>query len=379
VLFPYFGGKARVASLVWQYLGNPECYIEPFAGSLAVLFNRPHPPRVEIAVDLDGLLLNFWRSIQKEWPAVRTHLTGAVSEIDIHAKHEALLSQRDVVNDKLRADPDWCNPVLAAWWWEGISSWLGSGWGHRHAKQRPHIDRSLKGVWATRMTDEKIEAVAARLANVVLLAGDWEEAWKRACTDALLKRFDRSGGVSVFLDPPYSGKHTTDVRQEGLYAEDQHLHERITDWALHLDQLERENPKIPHVRVVIAGYAHEYPTLAADGWLLVPWTAPNGYAGKANQRRVQEVLYVRPSRRIKRGTQALPDRSGRASDRAGLPAAGDDDGLGQDGSGDPHRASATKGATRRPRRGVRPQVNEVAVGAGDPQVGSPGQRAGGRR
>lgn len=30
--FPYFGGKRRVAELVWSRLGDPINYIEPFAG-----------------------------------------------------------------------------------------------------------------------------------------------------------------------------------------------------------------------------------------------------------------------------------------------------------------------------------------------------------
>jgi hypothetical protein len=282
-LFPYFGGKTKVAPLVWEHLGDPELYVEPFAGSLAVLLARPTDnPRTEIAVDLDGLLLNFWRSIQNEWPSVRGYLTGSVSEIDIYAKHEALLADREVVTEKLRADPEWCNPLLAAWWWEGISSWLGSGFGHRHARQRPHIDRSLKGVWATRMTDEKIEAVAARLANVILLAGDWQDAWKRSVTPAIVNRFDR--GVGVFLDPPYSGN-----RQAGLYAEDAHLNEQVTEWCL-------TQPR--HVRIVVAGYDDEYPALAQSGWTAVSWKAPNGYAQEANVQRHQETLFFSPTKRI---------------------------------------------------------------------------------
>ena len=31
--FPYFGGKSSVASLVWDALGQPKHYIEPFFGS----------------------------------------------------------------------------------------------------------------------------------------------------------------------------------------------------------------------------------------------------------------------------------------------------------------------------------------------------------
>ena len=40
--FPYFGGKAKVADIVWQALGDVNAYIEPFFGSGAVLLNRPN-------------------------------------------------------------------------------------------------------------------------------------------------------------------------------------------------------------------------------------------------------------------------------------------------------------------------------------------------
>lgn len=40
--FPWFGGKSRAADLVWRALGpDVSNYIEPFAGSLAVLLARP--------------------------------------------------------------------------------------------------------------------------------------------------------------------------------------------------------------------------------------------------------------------------------------------------------------------------------------------------
>ena len=40
--FPYFGGKSKAAELVWSLLGDVPHYVEPFAGSMAVLLNRPH-------------------------------------------------------------------------------------------------------------------------------------------------------------------------------------------------------------------------------------------------------------------------------------------------------------------------------------------------
>ena len=39
--FPYFSGKSRLAPAIWQRLGNPTVYVEPFAGSLACLLARP--------------------------------------------------------------------------------------------------------------------------------------------------------------------------------------------------------------------------------------------------------------------------------------------------------------------------------------------------
>lgn len=66
-LFPYFGGKGRVADVVWAAFDtNVLLYVEPFFGSGAVLFARPHVPANarEIVNDADGLIVNTWRAIK---------------------------------------------------------------------------------------------------------------------------------------------------------------------------------------------------------------------------------------------------------------------------------------------------------------------------
>ena len=67
--WPWFGGKADAAPQVWEALGDVEHYVEPFAGSLAVLLRRPHPCNrtyySETVNDLDGLLCNAWRAIAR--------------------------------------------------------------------------------------------------------------------------------------------------------------------------------------------------------------------------------------------------------------------------------------------------------------------------
>ena len=61
--FPYFGGKSRVADVVWQAFGTR--VPQYFFGSGAVLLGRPDGAgKVETVNDADGLLVNFWRSVQ---------------------------------------------------------------------------------------------------------------------------------------------------------------------------------------------------------------------------------------------------------------------------------------------------------------------------
>ena len=63
--FPYFGGKSKAAPLVWERFGDVANYVEPFAGSLAVLLSRPsdHTHAKERVNDKDGYISNFWRAL----------------------------------------------------------------------------------------------------------------------------------------------------------------------------------------------------------------------------------------------------------------------------------------------------------------------------
>ena len=71
--FPYFGGKRRAAPIIWRELGDPAGYVEPFAGSAAILLARPafKGRRAETINDADGWLINTWRAIQLDPAGVR--------------------------------------------------------------------------------------------------------------------------------------------------------------------------------------------------------------------------------------------------------------------------------------------------------------------
>ena len=63
--FAYYGGKTRLADRIVALLPAHEHYIEPFAGSLAVLLAKT-PSRMETVNDLDGLLMTFWRVLRDQ-------------------------------------------------------------------------------------------------------------------------------------------------------------------------------------------------------------------------------------------------------------------------------------------------------------------------
>ena len=63
--FAYYGGKTRLADRIVALLPAHEHYVEPFAGSLAVLLAKK-PSRMETVNDLDGLLMTFWRVLREK-------------------------------------------------------------------------------------------------------------------------------------------------------------------------------------------------------------------------------------------------------------------------------------------------------------------------
>jgi hypothetical protein len=128
--FPAFGGKSRVAPLVWQRLGDVVNFCEPFANSAAVLLARPTPGRIETINDLNSYVANFWRSVQHDPGATADHADWPVNEADLHARHRWLVLSAESAEfrERMRTDPDYFDARIAGWWVWGACCWIGSGW-----------------------------------------------------------------------------------------------------------------------------------------------------------------------------------------------------------------------------------------------------------
>ena len=128
--FPYHGGKGRWVDIVWPRLGMgdaaPTVYVEPFAGSLAVLLaSEPH--QREIIADTSYHVVNFWRSVQDYPDAVAYWADRPTFHSDLTARHRWLLRWGEQLGPLLDVEANFCDPKAAGWWCWGVSNWIGGG------------------------------------------------------------------------------------------------------------------------------------------------------------------------------------------------------------------------------------------------------------
>ena len=314
--FPWFGGKSRVADLVWSRFGAVKNYVEPFFGSGAVLLGRPQPfTGSETVNDLDGFVANFWRAVRYDPDVTAAYADENVNENDLHARHVWLLSVRDNLRSRLEADPEYCDPKIAGWWVWGLCCWIGSGWcsgrgpwsvvgdmlvrsnaGQGVNRQLPHLGNAGRGVNrklphlgnAGRGVNRKLPHLgdAGRGVNRQVQIAEWFETlsrrfdrvrvcsgdWSRVCGPSVTHRHGLTG---IFLDPPYSDSAG---RKSDLYSQDSaSVSHAVRDWAVKHGQRN-------DMRIALCGYdgEHDMPT----SWECVEWKAAGGYGSQAqNQAR----------------------------------------------------------------------------------------------
>jgi site-specific DNA-adenine methylase len=290
--FPYFGGKSRVAAEVWAAFGDVDNYAEPFAGSLAVLLERPtwHSGYTETVNDADQYLANFWRALAADPDAVAHYADWPVNEADLFARHLWLVNEgkRRMVAG-MEADPEWYDAKIAGWWLWGICAWIGSGWcngdgPHDYASLAVEgnagqgVNRKLPFLAGGSSGGQKIHAhnwngngdlyaymhaLAARLRRVRVCCGDWS----RIVTHGALNFGDT---VGIFLDPPYAD---TAERTDKLYStDDLDVAHEVRAWAI-------ANGDNPRYRIALCGYEGEHVMPAS--WRVHVYRANKAY-GSSN-------------------------------------------------------------------------------------------------
>lgn len=136
-----------MADIVWQRFGDVDTYNEPFAGSLAVLLERPTPARIETVNDLDCYLSNFWRALAQDPDGVAKHADWPVNEADLHARHRWLVEVARPTAQRVMKEPEFYDVKIAGWWVWGQCLWIGSGWCQRPEwSGRANAGRAARGI-----------------------------------------------------------------------------------------------------------------------------------------------------------------------------------------------------------------------------------------
>lgn len=251
--FPWFGGKNRAAGLIWDRFGNVPNYVEPFAGSLAVLLARPHQPKTETVNDLDCYLSNFWRAVKADPQKVADYADWPVNEADMLARHKWLLCQAGF-RDRLRTEPEYFDARIAGWWVWGINIWIGAGWCIQEAEQLPHLGNPGTGMERVDTIHIWFQSLSRRLRDVRICCGQWDRVLGESVTV-------KHGLTAVLLDPPYSG-------EQGYAATNVDVTPEVRTWAV-------ANGDHPLLRIALCGYRDDYQM--PNGWERVAWKQRKGY------------------------------------------------------------------------------------------------------
>ena len=314
--FPYFGGKSSVADIVWDALGQPAHYMEPFFGSGAVLLNRPNydpQKHAETIVDADGFVANAWRAMQQDPDAVAKYCDWPVNHADLAARKKVLLNEKSAILEALVNDDEYYDPKIAGYWIWGQCVWIGSGMtsigqrphlsdagqGVHSIGKRPHISTAGQGVHSIgkrpHLSDAGqgvqepynyniytwFRALSERLRYVRVVCGDWT----RVCGGDWQ---DKRVSVGIFFDPPYA----VDDRDNVYEVDSKSVAHDVRDWAI-------SRGSRPSYRIVIAGY-EEHRDLMDHGWTIYRYSVNGGMAHKGKKKtrgkenRHRECLYFSP-------------------------------------------------------------------------------------
>lgn len=175
-IFPWMGGKRRMAKHILPELPEHECYVEPFCGGAAIFFMK-EPSRVEVINDSDGEVVNLYR-------VVANHLEELVRQF-----RWSLVSRKMFEWANMQAVQTLTDIQRAARFFylqqlcfgaKPTSRTFGTG------TTRPPSLNLLR-------IEEKLSEAHLRLARTTVEQLDWKEC---------VRRYDREHTL-FYLDPPY--------------------------------------------------------------------------------------------------------------------------------------------------------------------------------
>ncbi|KAA6336880.1 Modification methylase DpnIIA [termite gut metagenome] len=177
----YYGGKQNMLKHIRPLIPPHSLYCEPFVGGAAVFFDK-QPVRVNVINDLNGELINFYRTIVTNLEELRMEVNRTLHCRSQHAHAWHIYNNPDYFTNVQRA---WAVFILSKM---GFSGQLGSSFG---------FDRT-EGKTALKLHCIKENEVFCEELKKLLEKSTIE------CDDAfkIIKRYDCTEAFH-FIDPPY--------------------------------------------------------------------------------------------------------------------------------------------------------------------------------
>lgn len=263
---PYFGSKATLAPWIVSLLPRHEHYVEPFAGSLAVLLAKV-PSRMETVNDLDGRLMNFWR-VLRDQPDDLARACALTPHS--RAEYTDALKRIDVETDPLeRARLAW---VI-----------LHQGRGRRfdgHEGWRHTVGRTVAGGG-----DKRVAFGISRAVELITQAAERMRTVTLECVPALdlVGKYGAHPDVLLFVDPPYLDSTRQGPQRYGLEMADPGRHRELA-----------EALRGCRAAVVLSGYPSPLYDELYDGWYREQIGASTGNGRDGERSRVEVLWSNRP-------------------------------------------------------------------------------------
>ncbi|CAM5711487.1 DNA adenine methylase [Streptomyces badius] len=201
--FPYYGSKGRLAGRIVDLMPQHRVYVEPFAGSAAVLFSKASAP-VEVINDLDRNVVTFFRVLRTR----EDHLIRALRFTPYsREEHAAADLSDDSIDDLERARRFF---VRATQSHNAAGSGGRAGWSN--GIRAKHTDAT-----ATAKLVDRLHTLAGRLRTVVVEHRDALE---------VIAAHDAPDTV-FYLDPPYLSDTRRCGRDYAHEADGQDFHRSL--------------------------------------------------------------------------------------------------------------------------------------------------------
>ncbi len=179
----YYGGKQMMLPHIMPLIPEHNVYVEPFAGGAAVLFAK-EPVQTNVINDLNGELINFYRTCVSDFPALRSEILKTLHCREQHQIAWAIYNNPDYFDNVKRAWATWALSVC------GFSGMLSTSFGISRTGAQKSTKIAGCKMRFTEELRELLEKCTIEQDNAL----------------AVISRFDCSNAFH-FIDPPYVGSN----------------------------------------------------------------------------------------------------------------------------------------------------------------------------